>query len=336
MGVTVVALTLLGISAWNLWSQGYVGGGEEEVVVLPEGACDYRHPLSGACLDHDPYDGALPPVYAVMVENSTDAWPQAGLMEAFLVFEVPTEANIPRLIAFYYGGDQYVPKIGPVRSARPYCIDLVAPFQPLYAHVGGSPAAVELLQTATEVLNFDEFSNQYQFWRDSSRAAPHNVYTATDLLAQGLAKRYPEKSAWSYPTYSFKDDAPQVADEVINDFVVDFGADVYRVEWQYDAEKNWYGRYHNGLPHMLEGVDRPIAANNVVVMAAPTEVLDSIGRLAIDTVGQGDARVWQDGKIIEATWKRASTSELIRFYDASGAEIALNGGQTWIEVVGSL
>lgn len=332
VGVAIAALTLVVISVWNLWSAGYVGE-QEEVIVPPVVTCAYRHALTGVCLDHDPYAGALPPVYAVMIENSRDAWPQAGLLESFLVFEVPTEANIPRLLAFYHGIDQNVDKIGPVRSARPYFIDLATPFQSLYAHVGGSPAAVEFLKsTASRVFNLDEMANQYQFWRDSSRAMPHNVYTATDLLAQGLAKRHPEKTEWTYPTYTFKDDAPS---GLAQDFIVEFGAPSYRVTWKYDQENNAYVRWQNSHEHTMENGD-VVRANNVIVMVAEIDVLDSVGRLAIETVGEGEARVMQDGKIIQATWKRASTDELVRFYDEMNSEIALNGGATWVEVVPTL
>ncbi len=331
MGVAIAALTLVVISVWNLWSAGYVGQPAVDVVP-PVATCAYRHPLTGACLERDPYDGALPPVYAVMVENSRDAWPQAGLLESFLVFEVPTEANIPRLLAFYHGIDASVDRIGPVRSARPYFIDLATPFQSLYAHVGGSPAAVADLKTTTDVLNLDEMANQYQFWRDSSRAMPHNVYTATDLLAQGLTKRYPEKTEWSYPTYTFKDDAPS---GLAQDVIVEFGAPSYQVTWRYEAERNQYLRWHNSSEHTTED-GHTIAANNVVVMSAEIAVLDNVGRLDIETVGEGEARVMQDGRIIQSTWKRASVDELVRFYDESGAEIALNGGATWIEIVPTL
>ncbi|RJO61901.1 DUF3048 domain-containing protein, partial [candidate division WS5 bacterium] len=53
----------------------------------------------------------------------------------------------------------------------------------------------------------------------------------------------------------------------------------------------------------------------------------------IDTVGSGRALFYIDGEQIEGTWSKADKKSKTIFKDSAGAEIKLNPGQTWIEVV---
>ena len=77
-------------------------------------------------------------------------------------------------------------------------------------------------------------------------------------------------------------------------------------------------------------------ADNVAVVVTEIEVIDNVGRREIRTTGEGEAYVLRDGIVIEATWKKPSTSERLKFYNrATGEEITMNAGVTWIEVVGS-
>ena len=58
---------------------------------------------------------------AVMIDNSNRAWPQAGLNQAYLVYEIIVEGGETRLMALFKGVD--IDKIGPVRSSRHYFLD---------------------------------------------------------------------------------------------------------------------------------------------------------------------------------------------------------------------
>ena len=58
---------------------------------------------------------------AVMIDNHTGAWPQAGLNKTYLVYEIIVEGGETRLMALFKGQD--VDVIGPVRSSRHYFLD---------------------------------------------------------------------------------------------------------------------------------------------------------------------------------------------------------------------
>lgn len=295
---------------------------EEVEVVL------YRHPLTGLSVSEE----VVPPqVFATMVDNHEEAWPPSGVDQAFLVVEVPVEAGIPRMLAFF-SEEQAVEEIGPVRSARPYCLDWAAELDALYAHVGGSNQALDLIASGG---TFD--LNQYwwgeYFWRATDRYAPHNVYTSTELLSAFYTMREEAGAAPTrlYDLWTFKDSEPTNAESSL---YIDFWAPVYVVDWIYDEKTGRYVREQFGEPHVVES-GAQIMADNVAVVITEIEVIDNVGRREIRTTGEGNGYVLQDGRVIEATWRKPSKSERLKFYDrTTGIEIAMNAGITWIEVVG--
>ena len=76
---------------------------------------------------------------AVMIDNHNQAWPQAGMNQAYLVYEAVVEGGETRLMALFKGVT--VDKIGPVRSSRHYFLDYAMENDSIYAHYGWSPQA---------------------------------------------------------------------------------------------------------------------------------------------------------------------------------------------------
>jgi hypothetical protein len=295
---------------------------DQEEIVL------FRHPLSGLPVSEQVHS---PQVFAVMVDNHEGAWPLSGVDQAFLVVEAPVEAGIPRILAFF-SQEQMVDHIGPVRSARPYFLDWAAELDALYAHVGGSNAALD------EIASGGTFDlNQYwwgdYFWRDWDRWAPHNVFTSTDLLNAFFLLRTQSGVAPTrlYDLWTFKDSEPSKGESSLH---IDFWMPVYVVDWLYDQKTGRYGREQFGQPHRTpSGVQ--MMADNVAVVITDIDIIDNVGRREIRTTGEGEGYVLQDGRVIEATWRKPSKSERLKFYDRmTGAEISMNAGTTWIEVVG--
>lgn len=157
----------------------------------------YTAPLTGLPVDQP----SLSRPIAVMINNAPAARPQSGLAQADMVYEVLAEGGITRLIAVYqsYHGDV---TIGPVRSIRPYLIGIGESMNALLVHAGGSPEAYSILQQGNKE-HLDEITNaSAPFWRDSSRKAPHNLYTNEEKLRKGaLQKKY--KQEVTMPTYPF-------------------------------------------------------------------------------------------------------------------------------------
>lgn len=301
--------------------------GPQERIVPSAIAVVPRHPLTGAVLAAPL--ASLPQVFGVMVENSADAWPLSGIDQAFLVIEAPVEGNIPRFVAFF-SDDQTVAKIGPVRSARPYYLDWDAEFQGIYGHVGGSPEALDDIAT-NGTLDLNQFFQSEYYYRDElTRYAPHNVYTNTSLLKSSIAE-INDKYAVDAPTYEswiFADGASKSSTADVTHIAWGNG---YDIDWTYDPATNTYHRSQGGNTY---------AANNVVVIATDIGAIpgDDKGRRTVRTIGEGPVMLLQNGarNNVPWTWKKASPSSRMRFYDDTGKEVTMNAGKTWIEVIDDL
>jgi hypothetical protein len=288
-----------------------------------------RDPLTGLIIPA-PLE-KLPQVFAVMIENSYEAWPLSGLDQAFFVIEAPVEGNIPRFITFFEEGAMSK-KIGPVRSARPYYLDWADEFESIYAHVGGSPEALDLIHTNGTTRDFDQFFQSEYFWRDNvGRFAPHNVYTSSDLLQSSLEEL--GRSTKVYASWLFAD-GKQSGNELSP--VIDWeSGSTYDVTWKYDKATNAYTRYQ-GKDLMKTSSGSTVVANNVLVFESDISVVDSTGRRHIRTTGEGKALVYQNGAKIEAKWEKFARTDRLRFYALDGKEITMNAGKTWMEVVDDL
>ncbi len=86
------------------------------------------------------YSGTDRPI-AVMIDNNTNAWPQAGVNDAYMIYEIRVEGGETRLMALFKNVD--LDKIGPVRSSRHYFLDYVMENDAMYAHFGASYIATE-------------------------------------------------------------------------------------------------------------------------------------------------------------------------------------------------
>lgn len=278
-------------------------------------------------------DGVLVPTgqealmpYAVMVENSPDARPLSGVARASIAVEAPVEGGITRFM-LVFDATTTMEQVGPVRSARPYFVELADALKAVYAHVGGSPEALERIATISGFRNLDEFSNGSTFWRSQQRAAPHNVYTNQTRLAAATQKKLWEAASftpWRYLTTTSVDPGG------VSTISVPYGG-TFNVTWTYDAEHNRYIRKQAGsIQKDLDGT--VVSTTNVLVLRSEEQVLDSYGRLKIRTTGTGRGVLFRDGKRFDLTWRRTAGS-WFTFESTEGGDILFRPGQTWISIV---
>ncbi|MBN1778907.1 MAG: DUF3048 domain-containing protein [Candidatus Buchananbacteria bacterium] len=266
---------------------------------------------------------------AVMIENHVDSRPASGLDQASIIYESVVEGDITRFLAIF-PGDFTAKKIGPVRSARPFFIELAKEWQPVYLHSGGSPEALSILKQADDLYNLDEISaNGIYFWRNYQRVAPHNLYTSADLVnravsAKGIATTT-DILAWQ-----FKNDSP-VDQPTDQDILVDLSTDDnYNPTFHYNQQTNDYTRYINGqVDKTTDGVF--LKTKNLVLQYVRHRVIDDYGRLSVDLDSGGRADVYQDGVKIEGSWRKVDGRTY--FYNQQNEEVKFNRGKIWIGLV---
>lgn len=336
----IALVTALGAAALTFtWYAGHMAYDRYEVrhrrvdrqrqLESPAAIEDEKEPAARRAIDGLPVslDAVEPDYVAVMIDNIAEAHPESGVAKAALVIEAPVEGGITRLMALY-PADVSVEKIGPVRSARPYYARWALEYGALYAHVGGSNEALEVIKSIG-VRDLNEFYNASSFWRDAKRAAPHNVYTSTERLAAAAAKRGEPRplDPWRYKLDATLDER---GDGVLVLEIKDYGQ--AGVAWVYERDLNAYRRVIAGEDDR-DADGAPVLAKNVVVQFAPVAILDEVGRRRIQTEAGGEALAALDGHVIGGRWKKEPDGGRTRFYDAADNEIAFNAGTTWIEVV---
>jgi len=269
----------------------------------------------------------------IIIDNLSSSWPLTGLKEALVVYEAPVEADITRLLAVF-GQDFLPPKIGPVRSARPYFADWAAEYYGLFIHAGGSPQALSSIKSGLyDFYNLDEVSGDgIYFWRDAQKSGPHNLY----ILPESI-KRVIEKKNWpldvneKFLEWERGENFVPLEERVSSSIIkIDYKEPVI---WQFDQSINSYFRYQNNKPFIDEGEEQ-IRSPNIIIQKTEIEILDEMGRRSIKTIGQGEALVFQAGEVIKGVWTKNQTTGRTFFYDQQGEKIKFLSGSIWIEIVG--
>jgi len=289
-------------------------------------AAGFRAPLTGLPSDKPLEDRPV----AVMINNFAKARPQSGLTHADVVWEVLAEGGITRLIAVFQS-ESFGDPIGPIRSIRPYLIDLAESYQAVIVHAGASNDAYAILQRQRK-HHLDEITNAGgYFWRDKARKAPHNLYSSLDKLREGADKKGYD-TAVPIPQLTFMDEPAAPAGGIDASSVeLTFLMKDYKVSYAYDAERKVYLRSINGKPHTDLTGGEQLSAANLAVLGAGHQVLDDVGRLAVDLESGGPAKLIRLGKAVDAEWRRGPDGT-IRLY-ADGQELPLVPGKTYYHVV---
>jgi hypothetical protein len=111
---------------------------------------------------------------------------------------------------------------------------------------------------------------------------------------------------------------------------VGFSGD-YAVSYDWDAKRKSWGRSIFGHTDLLaSGVQE--APRTVVVLLVNYEGGAGVEGSEAQLVGEGEAVVFTGGHRITARWVRPDRDQPARLLDASGAEVRLTPGQTWVEL----
>jgi len=275
-------------------------------------------------------DPQLPGTIGIMVENSPESRPQAGLEKADIVYEMEAEGGITRFLAFFYRFSSE--KVGPVRSARMGFYDIATAYGVPYAHAGGNyDVLVELKDRNRRLLNLDEILTCGPcFWRISARKAPHNLYTSTDRIV-GRAK---ELGFGLKPLPPLTEGAAPAGGKPAHEIALHWGPRSQTVSWAWNGKR--YERTESDTPHVMESGGR-LQADNVIVLftrfAWDGKAQDGEGQYNVSVVGSGSGFVYRDGQVYPLRWSKTAREEHYQLTTPEGSAVLLAPGQTWFEVL---
>ena len=125
-------------------------------------------------------------VIGIKNDNNVRARPQSGPQNADAVFEVLVEGGMTRFINIFYESDTTYH--GPIRSARPTDPTVLRPLDGVLVASGATGGLIpEILDMGVPVIT----DRRPEYFRISSRKAPHNLYADTyKLKSLAIAKGY--------------------------------------------------------------------------------------------------------------------------------------------------
>ena len=280
---------------------------------------------------------------AVMIDNNVGNNSQAGLQDSYITYEMIVEGGLTRIMAIYK--DKDVELIGPVRSARHYFLDYAMEHDAVYAHHGWSPYAEKDIKNL-DINNLNGMTDAGIFYRDTSIAAPHNVFTSTDRIRNSFSnKNYSEETNnWKVLNYSYTeiDFTPAGQDEalesqtndagVANKVSMDYSTNQIR-SYTYDENNKCYLRFMNNSPHIDKTSGQQLTYKNIIIMRVNNSTLDKEGRQELDTTGSGEGYYITNGYVIPITWNKDSRSSKTIYTYSNDEEIRVNDGNTFIQIV---
>lgn len=282
----------------------------------------YTYPLTGLGTEKQVTTRPI----VVMVENMVAARPQSGLDKADLVYEILAEGDITRFVAVYQS--ETAPKIGPVRSMRPYFAEIARGLQGAYFHAGGSQDAFQFVKRFN-VREVDQiYGGSAYFWRAKDRKMPHNLYTSSELLNKAVVNKG-WNDPWTGQGFTYADEPSTGNGESVQSVKINYISNYY-VGYEWDAKNKQFIRTMLGSTHKDRETGKALVANNIIISRATHRIVDSYGRRDVNVIGPGSGYLLQAGKIIPVTWKSAYGH--IRVYDGA-KELTLVPGKTWIHVI---
>jgi len=270
-------------------------------------------------------------VIAVKIDNHPNARPQSGLQDAQLVYELLVEGGLTRFIAVFHDGDsQYV---GPIRSLRPTDPTLVVYMDAPLQISGGQDWILSLARgRGLQIIGDDRVST----FRIGSRRAPHNLYGNSVKMRETADRR-----GWSdeqpQPIFTFGEPAPSVTPATTITFDWSTRPEVV---WRWDPVTETYLRSNRDNPHdwiTLDGDRSQITAQTLLVLTARKYTAspasgEGSSVPALDTLGSGQAILFQQGVVVEGAWERDSYGDAFALSLPDGSEMVIPPGFLWISI----
>ena len=287
------------------------------------------------------YDAIGKSPVAIMVNTVEAALPQYGISKADVIFEMPVEGDLTRLMALY-GDYTTVPDICAIRSCRYYYPAIAKGFDAFYVHWGMDKTVIDYVNS----LKMDRYDGNANtgglFARDTERrkagyALEHTGYFKGTQFADAVekaGKRVDLLESKKGTAFQFCNLGETVIPTGQNCSVLNVKFGNASAKFTYNDEMKIYYKDINGKPHVDGRTKEQLAFANVFVLENSISVRDETGHKKLDWAGGSNSKGYfiSNGKMQEIRWSKANGSEssYLKFYDLSGNELEINRGKSYI------
>ncbi len=262
-------------------------------------------------------------VLAVKIGNTLPERPATGLARADIVYLIPVEGGLSRIMAVF--SSHYPRVIGPVRSARQDDLQLLRQFgRPAFAWSGAQPQLVPVVEHSRIVDLYAAKASGY--FRTVDRVEPYNLYANTRVLL----KQAPHASVAR--NIGFRFGPPPAGGHPRRSESVSYPAASFRFRWS-PARGRWL-IWMDGAPAISTAAGQLSAPTIVIqrVVVGLSRFLEQGPMMPPDaeTVGSGTATVLRNGQAFQARWSRPSANGGTTFTTPSGKPMTFARGPVWI------
>jgi hypothetical protein len=204
--------------------------------------------------------------------------------------------------------------------------------KPIFVHVGAIAPVMSLIRQA-RVFDEDLTVHGYIVQNPPGRYAPYDTYVAT---AAGWSF-HPEDRTPPAPLFTYSATAPAGTPVTSIHIPFSWASDN---TWTWDSQNHYWKLSIGGVRGALTDASQINVSNVIVQMVRVSYgpwVENSKGDPEVQSqlVGNGPVMVFMDGRVTAGTWRRTSIGGPTHLIASNGSPIALQPGETWIELVPS-
>ena len=273
-------------------------------------------------------------VIGIKNDNNVNARPQSGPQNADAVVEVLVEGGMTRFINIFYQSDTVYH--GPIRSARPTDPTVLRPLGGVLVASGATGGLIpEIVDMGVPVIT----DRRPDYFRISSRNAPHNLYADTSKLKSTSISRGYKKTSNPQPLFPWGD--PSLSNWSSNNYLTLTFSGYTSTTWTWNGSKyirSYYDAYKNQKTDNVHywadqnGNTGQISTDTVIALFCEPYI-HPLQLPSVKTVGEGRAIILHGGKLLDAKWKRGSNLDPFHIVDSNNNILYVPKGKVWISLV---
>ena len=311
---------------------------DDETITKYQFDIEKMSPLTGKYITQEEWLIRPRRVISFKVDNNIIARPQSGIEHSDLIFEVLVEGGMTRFLVLFL--DSKSDYLGPIRSARPTDPTLIKHFGSTLVVSGATAGLIPAIrEIGVQVI---EEQRSPSMFRISTRKAPHNLYADTELI-RGIIdqKGYLFIQPGPNPLFQFGYDQTNWIAKA-SKISIKYSEET-TVIWKLDS--NLYNRF---MQDSYSNSDSPEAHNWISQDNFTTDILTSETIIVIQgvqyrdeattlpsilTVGLGPVSIFNNGNMIQGTWRRSDIDDPFDLFDQKGDPIMLPPSKMWIHIM---
>ncbi len=294
---------------------------------------------------------------AVLVDNEKIALDHYGVNSADIVYEVMNSTENDRVTRLFALVKDYetITQFGSIRSARVTNFLLGWEYNAIIVHDGGPAQYINTYIASAYTNNlsggFARFSNgkaseftEYVTWNDYSNPNTGKSFDGLEdrLKSAGYSRTYNTYYPGKHWNFSNTEVDLGSVSGSINATNVDLSAAFLHNKSQliYNDSTKEYEYYEYGKAHIDALTGETTSFKNVIlqpcdyVLCQENGFDDQNGYIQFNLVGTGEGYYITNGKAVPVTWMKGSDTSVTRYYvKATGEEITLNTGKTYVAII---